>query len=193
MDNINDGGLAFPAPKYDNPTYSWTPISTKTFSVEVKCWKFEADADEWRWNVYANIFNNHPLFSNPTAAIDSLAFHGGCTYDKIKTIEPAQGIRYDFERVYKTLVVGCDYSHYRDSYYELCDPKDGVPGSIMSDVAELIQQLSERDSIAKAGDLTCGQSQTASTSSSVFTNPRAKPATQLITGWTGLAAWVRTQ
>lgn len=119
------------------PSYEWTIEKTRLFCVTVRAWSRE---DKFGWNVYANIFEEHPLFNNVEAA-KCLHFHGGCTYDQIITHAPAEGIKYDWQKEYKTLKVGSDYQHYMDEYFETCDPAYGIPSSVLYDAMQLVEQL----------------------------------------------------
>lgn len=128
----------------DKPATEWTVYQGKTFSVQVRAWR--GYSDEWKWNVYALIFDGHPLHQNVEAAL-GLHFHGGVTYDKRIVTSPAQGVRYEFEKISDCLKVGGDYMHYGD-YYEHADPKDGIPPNIYHDAQTLAQELLERAEIA---------------------------------------------
>lgn len=113
-------------------------VQKKTFTIQINAW--EISPDNWVWNVYANIFESHPLFSKVEEAID-LPFHGGCTLDELHTTEPASGIIFDWQKVRKTLKVGCDYNHYCDEYFNHYNPDDGIPIQIKKDVELLIAEL----------------------------------------------------
>jgi hypothetical protein len=123
--------------KIDQPSYEWTVFMSKHFSVTVRAWQRE---DKFGWNVYANIFDCHPLHNDPEAAM-RLDFHGGATYDKYITYEPSQGIKYDFQKAQRVLKVGSDYMHLYDDWAEQCDPKDGIPMRIQNDARSLVDQL----------------------------------------------------
>ena len=113
--------------------------SQKTFSVTVKAWQL---MDKWSWNVYANIFENHSLFNDVNKALE-LPFNGGCTYDEIKTHTPSRGIRYDWEKESKTLIVGSDYAHIHDNYENHPSPFDRIPFEVLRDAQELVEKLKE--------------------------------------------------
>lgn len=119
------------------PSYTWTIEKSKTFTVTVHAWH---RSDDFGWNVYATIFENHPLFNNVEAATE-LPFHGGCTYDHLLTDEPAGGINYNWQKVYKALKVGSDYQHYQDDFFMTCNPADGIPWQIQADAKKLVQAL----------------------------------------------------
>ena len=121
------------------PSYEWTIAQNKTFSVTVYAWH---RGDDFGWNVYAHIFESHPLFNDVEAA-KALPFHGGCTYDHLLTDEPAGGIQYDWQKVDKTLKVGSDYQHYTDDCFMTCDPADGIPHSIEVDAVKLVITLNQ--------------------------------------------------
>ena len=109
----------------------------KTFTVTVKAWLMQ---DRWQYNVYALISEKHELFNDVSKAIN-LPFNGGCTYEEIKTMTPAQGIKYGFEREVKTLVVGSDYAHIHDNYDHHSSPFDGIPHEVLRDAEELAEAL----------------------------------------------------
>lgn len=121
------------------PSYEWTIHQSKTFSVTVRSWHRH---DGFGWNVYANIYDTHPMFGNVEWAMN-LPLHGGCTLDQLITIAPSQGIKYDWQREQKTLKVGSDYQHYGDEYFMHFDPLQGIPSSILRDANELVQCLQE--------------------------------------------------
>lgn len=109
----------------------------KTFSVTIKAWQC---MDKWNYNVYANIFEKHELFNDVSKAI-GLPFNGGCTYDEIKTTIPSQGIKYDWQRETKTLVVGSDYNHIHDNCDNHSSPFDRIPHEVLRDAKELVEAL----------------------------------------------------
>jgi len=118
--------------------------STKDFSVVAIGWK---SRDQWNWNVYANIFESHPLFNDAEKA-KNLPFNCGCTFDKLITESPTKDKSewYDFDREYKTLKVGSDYNHIHDDYDNHPSPFDGLPGFIERDALELVKSLMTRNS-----------------------------------------------
>lgn len=132
----------------DKASTEWTVYQCDTFSVTVKSWKsknyeFERGMSyneyNHHWNVYANVSYTHELYKTPDLA-KSLPLHGGCTFDKHQTNQPIGGIQYDWQKVTNTLKVGSDYSHLYD-HFEECDPKDGIPYSILNDAEELVNAL----------------------------------------------------
>jgi hypothetical protein len=129
---------------FDKPSYDWTVFKNQQFSVSIHAWhSFEG----FGWNVYANIFDTHPLHLDPQNAMDSLHLHGGATYDKYVTYEPSLGVKHDWQTVSKTLKIGSDYLHLYDDWAPACDPADGVPMQIQSDARELVEQLLARQAI----------------------------------------------
>lgn len=124
----------------NTPAVEWTVYQGKKFTVQVRAWKSSSD---WHWNVYALIFDGHPLHRNVDAAM-GLHFHWGATYDKRIVTSPAQGIQYEWQKISDCLKVGSDYSHC-DDHYEDADPKDGIPTMIQWDAAVLAQELLERE------------------------------------------------
>lgn len=119
-------------------SHEWT-FKTSTFGIQIRCWDLSGS---WVWNMYALIYDNHPLFLEPERATD-LDFHGGCTYDEKFTQEPARGIKYEWQKARSMLKIGCDYNHYCDTYFNQCGPEDGIPSSIQEDAQRLYRQLEE--------------------------------------------------
>lgn len=121
-----------------SPSIEWKVKQSKTFSVIAKAWLF---SDKWNWNVFANIYSNHPLFSKPERAIDTLPFHGGCTYDKRIISKQTGGNNYGTRSVSGILRLGSDYAHIYDDYDNHPSGFDGVPCNILRDANELISAL----------------------------------------------------
>lgn len=116
----------------------WTIYKDSNFSVSVRGWK---DSVEFKWNVYAHIFDTHPLFGKVEVMM-CIPLHGGPTYDRLLVSEPAGGIQYDWQRVERTYKIGSDYQHAGD-YYEECSYEDGIPPMIRHDAEELAKYLFE--------------------------------------------------
>lgn len=114
----------------------WVIYRDRNFSVLVRGWK---SGDEFKWNVYANIFDTHPMFGN-VDAMKCLPLHGGPTYDRVITMEPAGGIMYEWQKQEKSYKIGSDYSHAWDNY-ENDSYEDGIPPMIRHDAEELAQHL----------------------------------------------------
>tara|TARA_R110002095_G_scaffold210499_1_gene197784 strand:+ start:650 stop:1054 length:405 start_codon:yes stop_codon:yes gene_type:complete len=114
----------------------------KTFSVTIKAFQ---SLDKWNWNVYANIFESNELFNDLDNAFN-LPFHGGCTYDQIKTLTPARGIQYSWQKEEKTLVLGSDYAHLHDNHDNHPSPFDRIPYEVLKDAKELVDALNQGDS-----------------------------------------------
>ena len=108
------------------------------FSIEVKVW--EMSGGIFIWNVYAYIFQKHPIFED-NQAINSLPFHGGVSYDSESVNQPLGGVRYDFQAVTKVKKVGCDYNHLADNYFNSLDGSKGIPSDIERDAKELFDFL----------------------------------------------------
>lgn len=115
----------------------WKVKRHETFSVVAKGWTRDG---KWNWNVYANIFENHPLFNQPSKAKE-LPLNCGCTYDEVRTAVPSEGIQYSWQRETKTLVVGSDYAHISDDYDNHPSGFDGVPYFVMRDCNDLVDAL----------------------------------------------------
>lgn len=108
----------------------------KTYTVSAKAWH---DGNRWNWNVYAYVFENHPLFDNNDALLD-LPLHCGCTFDQIRANQPFE-IKYDHQRVKTTKIVGSDYAHYGDDYDNHPSPFDEIPYYVERDAKELAAAL----------------------------------------------------
>lgn len=125
--------IEFKTPK---KAVEWSIYQDRNFSVVIRGWK---SAEEFKWNVYAYIFDTHPLFGKVEAMM-SLPFHGGPTFDRVIRQEPAGGIKYDFQKVENFYKIGSDYSHAYDNY-ENDSYDDGIPAMIHHDAEELAQYL----------------------------------------------------
>jgi hypothetical protein len=126
-----------------NPVIEYKLKQTKQFSVTAKAW---LSGDKWQWNVYAFIYESHPLFSNPEAAINNLPHHCGCTFDKLVTTAPSGGNEYDSSKAVTTLKVGSDYAHLYDDHDNHPSGFDGIPNFIERDMLEMIAAL-EKSSV----------------------------------------------
>lgn len=123
----------------------------KTFSVTVKGWNrigfngsdFENPVEQFHWNVYASIYDGHPLFKAPQDAIESLPFHGGCTYDKLITTSKSLGNEYDKSEDCTILKLGSDYTHLHDDYDNHPSPLNGIPSNVEFDAKRLADALLE--------------------------------------------------
>lgn len=127
---------------FDKPAHEWSVYQCKDFGVTVRAWP--RSNNSWTWNVYAMIYDTHPLHQNVGGAL-ALPFHGGPTLDNRIVTSPAQGIRYDWQRVHDVLKVGSDYAHAYDEWAEESNPADGIPFRIQCDVRELIAELSGQE------------------------------------------------
>lgn len=124
---------------------SWKPhkawlIRGKTFSVEVKLHtassSFDWDSDgEFRWCVYAYVFQKHPIFSTfendhiYQTATESIPLHGGCSY---------------LRRSPDVVKVGCDYNHlYDEDFTYMKDPDDAH--IVFSDAGALFDWLEAKE------------------------------------------------
>jgi hypothetical protein len=120
----------------------WSIYQGKNFSVSIKNWTSQGlYGIKNRWNVYAHVYDTHPLFGNVDALL-CLPFHRGATYDKLIITEPAQGLKYDFDKVCKVYKIGSDYAHC-DDHYEDCGEADGIPPMIRHDAETLAGELFE--------------------------------------------------
>ena len=117
----------------------WAKL-TGTFSVEVKAW---FDSGKWHWNVYAHVFNDHKLYDDDNA-LKNLPFHGGCTYDQVKSFKPLI-MEYDWQKEGESKTVGCDYMHLHDNYENHPSPFDYefgvIPAPFVYCAEALIEEL----------------------------------------------------
>lgn len=113
-------------------------IKGKTHTVEIKCWQWSET--EWAWNVYAHIFETHPLFGNPKRIYENAPLSGGCTYDKAEISSPYQGVVYDHQRINRKYVFGCDYKHIWDDDYSN-NTHENMPWKVKSDAEILFEWL----------------------------------------------------
>lgn len=113
----------------------------KTHSVEVKAWTYSDT--EWAWNVYAHVFEDHPLYGDKDALMDA-PLHGGCTFDREKVEQPIGGPKYDFERITKSMVIGSDYRHLGSPDYSSHAPELGIPWMVEKDAIELAEWLKNK-------------------------------------------------
>ena len=125
--------------------HEWRVFTDKTFSVVIRAWNSPGITDlvdeSWTWNIYAVIFDAHPLFKDPEKAISTLQFHWGATYEKFITTQEARGNQYEFQKDSRALKIGNDYAHYEDDYFMASNPKDGIPLTIQQDALQLVGQL----------------------------------------------------
>jgi len=117
----------------------------KTHTVEVVAWSCKGinSEDVWHWNVYAYVYNTHPLFSQPEFLQSNLPLHYGPTLEERHVITPVLGIKYDWQKEARTLKFGSDYSHYTDPE-DHPSPIHGIPNNIEQDALELAEWLAAR-------------------------------------------------
>ena len=122
-------------------TFGWYVAKESTFTVEVKAWeRIGVDGDsEWGWNVYAYVFEDHPLFDNDDS-LKNLPFNCGCTFDQLSINQPLK-LEYDFQKVTRTKKVGSDYMHLYDEGMERNSPENGIPSNVLFDAKELVSAL----------------------------------------------------
>lgn len=115
---------------------------TSTYSVEVKAW-FDSVKWNWNWNVYAHVFSDHALYED-NEALKNLPFHGGCTFDQLKTIKPLN-MEYEWQKESEGKTVGCDYAHLHDDYDNHPSPFESafgvIPPPFKYCAEELVQAL----------------------------------------------------
>lgn len=119
---------------YEKTVSFWIKKGQK-FTVEVRCWSWSAT--EWAWNVYAHVFEGHPMYDRPKELMERAPLSGGCTFDQEKTCMPIGGPKYDFQKISKSYTVGCDYKHIWDDDYSMRAPESGIPRKIEADAIEL--------------------------------------------------------
>ena len=128
---------------------------TKQFTVSCKAWPsidILKNKTTWNWNVYAYIYPKHPLNSDPQQAMDRLPFNGGITYDKLQIVTPALGVRRDWEKETRVLVLGNDYGHIWNNYDNHQSPEEGIPSEILDDALEVIEALETWVWIERGGE-----------------------------------------
>lgn len=96
---------------------------------------------DWNWNVYVNIFENNHLFKDYQKVLDEAPFSGGVTFEGKETREPLGGIKYEWQRVTKTIKIGSDYSHIWDRCTKDMSPDKGIPAHIEKDALELVDWM----------------------------------------------------
>ena len=126
------------------PTCEFYIEKHKTFTVSVKAWWYKPSKGEeyktgWNWNVYAYVFDNHPKFGD-NEWLRGLPLHWGCSFDKLVTEQPFE-IKYDFQSVVNSKVVGSDYNHLYDDCGNHESPFDGIPSYVLRDAEELVKAL----------------------------------------------------
>lgn len=132
----------------DIPKTTWHVYKGENFGIEVVAWHretpsyeyMEFDESGWRWNVYAYIYNKHPIYSDIDSILD-LPFHGGVSYKERFQQEPMNGIQYDWQYAFDFIKVGSDYAHDGDTMFRFFAPTDGIPESIKFDVKCLVSAL----------------------------------------------------
>lgn len=127
------------------PSRQWTVYQGKTFTVQIYAWY---SGGEWKWNVYALIFDGHPMHQKVEAAL-CLPFHGGVNYEKRIVTSPARDRGYAWEHVTDCLKLGCDYAHHYDNH-EHDDPADGIPSAIRWDAEGMAQALLDASAALEA-------------------------------------------
>ena len=119
---------------------SYWPERNKEFSVEVKAW-FDG---KWNWNIYAYILPEYDQYHD-NRYLKSIDMHGGVTFDELVIRQPIDGIKYDFQRIKESKVVGCDFAHLYDDYDNHPSPfeySEGViPEPFLSHAERLIKHL----------------------------------------------------
>lgn len=126
---------------YRTQTSFWI-AREKDYSVEVKAWVFAEN--EWAWNVYAHVFEGHPVYGDKDALMNQAPLHGGCTFDQEKVVQPIGGPTYDFQSIDKSMTVGSDYKHLGSPDLSQDDPKDGIPWIVENDAKELAEWLAAK-------------------------------------------------
>jgi hypothetical protein len=119
-----------------NPSCEFFFVRESTHSVSAKAWHY---GGKWHWNVYAYVQPSHPKYDD-NEALQNLPFNGGCTYDAIRTVQPFE-IKYDFQSLTTTKIVGSDYAHIFDNYDHHPSPFERIPHEVLRDARELAQAL----------------------------------------------------
>ncbi len=90
----------------------------------------------WRWNVYAYIFPNHPLFEEKKSKIHDLHFSGGITLEEVRKIF-VKGRAEPFI----ALKIGSDYQHVWDLDIQYTTPLKGIDFRVLADAKILADDL----------------------------------------------------
>ena len=125
-----------------NKEHVWVSrYDDKGFSVEIKAWNSKYTGyNNFMWNIYVHIYERNPLFTMVDTVMN-LSFHGGVSFDEITTTSPAKWIIHEWQKERRTLTVGCDYNHFRDDYFNNCDPEDGIPDRVLLGAKNLINEV----------------------------------------------------
>jgi hypothetical protein len=125
-----------------NPSCEFFFVRELTHSVSAKAWH---DGSKWMWNVYAYVQSSHPKFDD-NDALQNLPFNGGCTHDSIRITQPTE-IKYDWQQRVTTKIVGSDYNHIHDNYYNHPSPFERIPYEVLRDAKDLAEALEVRDGL----------------------------------------------
>ena len=134
---------------------SFTIVGTELYLVEVVGWSNKdyyceledkvVEGRDWKWNVYAYIYDNNSLYEN-CGELSKAPFSGGITLALQETSEPLGGVKYSWQKESKFIRVGSDYSHIWDSCTRHLSPFDGIPPHIERDAILLSEWLGKHSS-----------------------------------------------
>jgi hypothetical protein len=113
----------------------------QTYDVEVKAW-FSEGMKLWHWNIYARIYENHPLFNKPEILKEEWPINCDISYSYLITTTPAFGIIYNRERIHNIYKLGCDYDSYAVSNNSI-SPFEKIPDYVKRDAVELSNWLKQ--------------------------------------------------
>jgi hypothetical protein len=116
-----------------NKSESWATRGDN-FCIEVKHWK---SGDSNRWNVYAHIFEEHPIFKDIEKQ-KNLTLHWGPTYHKLKTVDDIE--KHKWSKLSKTITIGSDYAHLYDERFEMFSTKEDA-WEVFEDAEILFNEL----------------------------------------------------
>jgi hypothetical protein len=107
------------------------------YTVEVKRWESPMGN---HWNVYANIFPDHPIYEDLEAQ-EELPLHWGLSYWVRKSFADVK--RFDWTRDAETITIGSDYAHLYDERFERFSTPEEAH-EVFNDAEELFLALNQR-------------------------------------------------
>ena len=133
-----------PFSKYLETVIRFVIERSQHFNVWITAYRMKGNKDpelneytsKWRWNVYALIFETHPLFKEKKSLIHDLHFSGGITLEHERII-----YHKGRDKPFRALKLGSDYQHLWDIETDYGSPLEGVDCRILSDAQLLIDDL----------------------------------------------------
>ena len=81
-----------------------------THLIRLVNWRYDESGEREVWNIYLSLFEDHPLFERARNYNYPFGDAGWCP-------EMHGGVTH-YEKSEKHVEFGCDYSHYRDDFYQ---------------------------------------------------------------------------